>query len=290
MTITQTQRFQKLKTGITSVLILLVALYTLLAVTIPDRLATWIGYRPYIILTDSMKDTLPPGTLVIDRTITLDTFHTLAPGDIITFKVDDLREGEIFTHYYKELQSTQDGLWVRTQSEISDRYDDYSTTPTDVIGTVVLIIPWVGRFILFWKSPFGIMELGILGIIWVVNTLVWRRLDAAEHFEQGDLSLPKPLRLDDIHLQGGELQGVLINPNAQALTGAMMEVRVWYKKQSQADYHHLRQPMPPIPAKGKLKWHWPFEKAGQIVNYRVIITPAVQKIQEREALPCVDSV
>ncbi len=28
MTITQTQRFQKLKTGITSVLILLVALYT----------------------------------------------------------------------------------------------------------------------------------------------------------------------------------------------------------------------------------------------------------------------
>ena len=36
MTITQTQRFQKLKTGITSVLILLVALYTLLAVTIPD--------------------------------------------------------------------------------------------------------------------------------------------------------------------------------------------------------------------------------------------------------------
>lgn len=70
----------------------------------------------------------------------------------------------------------------------------------------------------------------------------------------------------------------------------MMEVRVWYKKQSQADYHHLRQPMPPIPAKGKLKWHWPFEKAGQIVNYRVIITPAVQKIQESEALPCVDSV
>lgn len=136
MTITQTQRFQKLKTGITSVLILLVALYTLLAVTIPDRLATWIGYRPYIILTDSMKDTLPPGTLVIDRTITLDTFHTLAPGDIITFKVDDLREGEIFTHYYRELQSTPDGLWVRTQSEISDRYDDYSTTPTDVIGDV----------------------------------------------------------------------------------------------------------------------------------------------------------
>lgn len=70
----------------------------------------------------------------------------------------------------------------------------------------------------------------------------------------------------------------------------MMEVRVWYKKQSQADYHHLRQPMPPIPAKGKLKWHWPFEKAGQIVNYRVIIPPAVQKIQESEALPCVDSV
>ncbi|MGL6293629.1 S26 family signal peptidase [Eubacterium aggregans] len=203
----QHQHFQKAKSLLPTMLILLVALYTLLAVTIPDRLATWIGYRPYIILTDSMKDTLHPGTLVIDRTITLDTFHTLAPGDIITFKVDDLREGEIFTHYYRELQSTQDGLWVRTQSEISDRYDDYSTTPTDVIGTVVLIIPWVGRFILFWKSPFGIMELGILGIIWVVNTLVWCRLDAAEHFEQGDLSLPKPLRLDDIHLQGGRTPG-----------------------------------------------------------------------------------
>ncbi|MEG1432326.1 S26 family signal peptidase [Eubacterium sp.] len=261
--------FQKIKSCLTLLLILIIGGYTALALTVPEQLAQIIGYRPYIIMTDSMKDTLPPGTLVIDRTITIENFHTLKPDDIITFKVDDLRANEIFTHYYKELQSTQDGLWVRTQSEILDRYDDYSTTPSDVLGTVVLAIPWIGRFILFWRSPFGLMELGILGIIWVINTLIWRRLDAAEHFSQKGLNLAKPLRLDDIHLRGGELRGVLLNPNPQACTGATMAVQVWY---SGDKTQCLCQPMPEIPPKGRLKWHWPFEKSGNIVNYTVTIT------------------
>jgi signal peptidase len=279
-----TRQIKKILGWVVLLLTGLLGLWGVMNALAPDSTAAFVGYRPYIVLTDSMKTTLPPGTLVIDRTLTEQDAASLLPGDIITFEVNDIQQGEIFTHFYKETQTDADGSQrIRTQSEVSEYYDDYHTSPENLRGKVVLILPFVGRLFLFWKSPFGLMELGVLGIIWLLNTLLWRRFDAEEHLDISALGGLKKIRLGGVHLSGATLRGCLFNRGRAPITNVRMAVTVWYKGEG-TPYSYLED-MPPIEPRGRLKWHWPFEYPGDIADYRVRLLPGDSDL--KGGAPCV---
>ncbi|MEG0662368.1 MAG: S24/S26 family peptidase, partial [Anaerovoracaceae bacterium] len=116
--------------------------YTVGMTLAPEQTTKAIGYRPYIILTDSMDPVIPPGSLVITKTY--QAGQALTPGEIITFRVHVFGE-EIFTHYFRGMETLPDGSpWYRTQGAKSEYYDgpedydDYPTKEEDILGVCVV--------------------------------------------------------------------------------------------------------------------------------------------------------
>ena len=175
--------FTRIKNSILTLLILLLAVYMAAQYFYPEETRNLIGYQPYVILTDSMVPTIPVYSLVVAK--------TLKPGEepeensIVSFHVDRFGEDLTFTHYFrkKELDATGEMRYF-TQGETAPDYDGYVTRREDLIGTYVFHIPYAGKFFLFLKSPFALLELGLILIIMTIYTLLSNKLDEEEESEE----------------------------------------------------------------------------------------------------------
>ena len=80
----------------------------------------------------------------------------IAPNTIVTFQANRFGDDILLTHYFRETQIGNDGnLYYRTQAEGKDFYDNYETKRSDILGTYVYHIPFLGKVFLFLKSTFG---------------------------------------------------------------------------------------------------------------------------------------
>ena len=78
-----------------------VMIFTIISVNTVGKDADFLGYKPYIVLSDSMQDTFEVGDLSISRATDVEM---LEPGDIITFKsIDPSNYGEVVTHKIREI-------------------------------------------------------------------------------------------------------------------------------------------------------------------------------------------
>jgi signal peptidase I len=100
------------------------------------------GATPYVILTSSMRPSLPPGTIVIARPVEPDTIEV---GDVITYQ---LRSGEpeTVTHRVVNVAFTTAGHYqFTTQGDSNPLPDAEPVREIQVRGHVWYAIPWVGR-------------------------------------------------------------------------------------------------------------------------------------------------
>ena len=127
-----------------------VMIFTIISVNTVGKDADFLGYKPYIVLSDSMQDTFEVGDLSISRATDVEM---LEPGDIITFKsIDPSNYGEVVTHKIREI----------TTYEGEPAFVTYGTTtgvypvPFDnVIGEYQFRLPKMGYFFEFLISPTG---------------------------------------------------------------------------------------------------------------------------------------
>ena len=144
-----------------SVLLALVAMALLAMITIFSLDAAGkLPYRIYLVHTDSMVQTIRPGSLVLVRE---NQYHV---GQVITFKVNGL----IVTH--RLIAIHPDGTIV-TKGDANRTIDPWSPTKADIIGGVVRTIPVVGYvwFFVFmtWEGPASILlALTFLVLLWVI--------------------------------------------------------------------------------------------------------------------------
>ena len=69
--------------------------------TVGKQEATIMGYKPNIVLTDSMQGVFNVGDIVVSKVV--DT-ATIQPGDVITvYSSDPVNYGEVITHKVKDL-------------------------------------------------------------------------------------------------------------------------------------------------------------------------------------------
>ncbi|MEG0662366.1 MAG: signal peptidase I, partial [Anaerovoracaceae bacterium] len=191
--------WSKLPLIITVLLAVIIACYTVGMILAPDKTTNYVGYRPYIVLTDSMEPEIPTGSLVIAKTYRQG--QGVTPGAIITFRVDVLRE-EIFTHYFRGITLDEDGREIYMTRGARDEYyqgpedmDDYHTLEEDILGTYVFHLPYIGKVILYLRSPFGWFNLAIIFFILSLNAFLGMMLDIQERFTQAPvLALPMHLR------------------------------------------------------------------------------------------------
>lgn len=135
------------------------------------RLIPLTGRETLIIGGASMEPEIHLGAAVVIEPVTADQ---LAVGDIVS-----LRSGEglksIFTHRITRIVSRSDGIWIETKGD-ANRIIDASITPArDVMGRVVLNVPFGGYLLKLLSVPSGVaLMVCLAGVLltgtWLVET------------------------------------------------------------------------------------------------------------------------
>ena len=139
-------------------LILAMDLY-ILAVQILDGEAVpgIFGFHGEVAVSGSMEPLFSPGDLLIYR-----QESTYQAGEVILFRQED----SLITHRI-----------VEEQSDANNVEDEGLTNITQIEGKLILVIPAIGKAVLFFKTPLGMLVLIASGLL-----LIW-----APHIRSRDL-------------------------------------------------------------------------------------------------------
>lgn len=132
-------------------LLLLFNLWQLAARTVfKQDLPMVFGFSPIIVLSGSMEPTFSVNDMIVIR-----RQDSYAVGDVVTF--DD---GGFFTTHRIVSQSPEGFV---TQGDANNTEDSGYLSPAQIKGAVVFTIPAVGAFLLFLRTPLGILLLVLAG-------------------------------------------------------------------------------------------------------------------------------
>ncbi|MGM0436493.1 MAG: signal peptidase I, partial [Bacillota bacterium] len=135
----------------------------------PSQTVKIYGFKPYVVLTQSMEPEINVDDVVIVNRPDTDA---LEEGDIITFHADINNDGEknIVTHYIYSIEEDASGdIEIRTRRHYEDpdniSPDPWVVTEDDVLGSYLFTVPNVGVVIRFLQSPFGLAALAVNALI-----------------------------------------------------------------------------------------------------------------------------
>lgn len=126
------------------------------------------------VLTGSMEPTIPTGSIVF-----ITPAAPYAEGDIITFKRKASVQEIPITHRIVRVEETQGGFVYTTQGDANEVQDLNTVAADEVIGKVVLHVPYVGTVLNFAKTPLGFAILIIvpgLLVIFDEGRKIWREV------------------------------------------------------------------------------------------------------------------
>ena len=95
--------------------------------TTPDKVPSFGGYCPFIIMTDSMVPTINSGDLVFDKVVTDPT--QVQKGDVISFFDPASRNNSIVTHRVVKIVSDSDGIAFTTKGDANNTEDPVPVRP-----------------------------------------------------------------------------------------------------------------------------------------------------------------
>lgn len=113
-----------------------VMVFTVISVsTVGKADADFLGFKPNIVLSDSMQDTFAVGDLEVSRKVDPES---LAAGDIITFRsIDPANYGSVITHKIREITTYEGGLAFVTYGTTTGVDDAYPVPADKVLGKYV---------------------------------------------------------------------------------------------------------------------------------------------------------
>lgn len=130
----------------------------------PDKIADFMGYKPFIVMSGSMETTINIGDLVIVKKVNSSSIHT---GDIIAFKNGNI----VISHRVKEVINDSGTYKFKTKGDNNNVADDFIVNSDAIEGIFVNKIPGLGSILLFLGKPIGLLML-ILVII-IVSTALY---------------------------------------------------------------------------------------------------------------------
>lgn len=166
-----------LKTGLFFTVIGILVLYIIIGAFFPKQTVKVFGFKPYVVITESMEPEIMVNDLIIVKNPKVDE---LKVDDIITFEADINFDGtkEIVTHYIYSIEEINGEFSIRTHPyfENSNDYvpDYWVLSEDDILGEYMFKIPKVGAVVEFVKSPFGmaamVVNIGvIIGVVYLIK-------------------------------------------------------------------------------------------------------------------------
>lgn len=155
------------------VCIAMLAAYMGARLLFPEVMNSLPGLQCYTVLSQSMEPRIPMYSLAVTRQFGAEEEINLQPGDIITFQADRFGHDILITHNLHSIEQNEANETVyRTIAEGVENPDAYQTTRRELVGLYLFHIPYLGKFLLFLKSKFGLILLGEECIIFLVNQLI----------------------------------------------------------------------------------------------------------------------
>ncbi len=139
----------------------------------------FIGWRPYTVLTGSMRPGVQPGDVVMDRPIKISDAHV---GDVVTFS-DPSRKGVLVTHRIRAIAHGPETTQVETRGDANNTSERWTIATKDRVGLVVYVIPKIGRVATVIRNPIGILGLVVLPILLIAGGIlrkIWQEDDDGE--------------------------------------------------------------------------------------------------------------
>lgn len=122
-----------------------------------DKVPSVFGYKPFIVLSGSMENTIKKGDLIIVEVVNADT---LTKDKVIAFRD---AEGTVTTHRIIEVIEDETGKYYVTKGDNNNSQDQNLVEPKDVEGIYKGRIPAVGNILNALAEPTTIVIL-VLGI------------------------------------------------------------------------------------------------------------------------------
>ncbi len=132
-----------------------------------------LGWRPYTVLTGSMRPQIQPGDVVMDRPILARDMHV---GDVVTFS-DPTRGGKLVTHRIRSIAHGARITTVETRGDANNTSERWTVQTKDRVGLVVFVMPKIGHVATLVRNPLGILVLvvlPVLGLGYLALRSIWR--------------------------------------------------------------------------------------------------------------------
>lgn len=130
----------------------------------PDKIADFMGYKPFIVMSGSMETTINIGDLVIVKKVNSSSIHA---GDIIAFKNGNI----VISHRVKEVINDSGTYKFKTKGDNNNVADDFIVSSDAIEGIFVNKIPGLGSILLFLGKPIGLLM--VILVIIIVSTALY---------------------------------------------------------------------------------------------------------------------
>lgn len=130
----------------------------------PDKIADFMGYKPFIVMSGSMETTINIGDLVIVKKVNSSSIHT---GDIIAFKNGNI----VISHRVKEVINDSGIYKFKTKGDNNNVADDFIVSSDAIEGIFVNKIPGLGSILLFLGKPIGLLM--VILVIIIISTALY---------------------------------------------------------------------------------------------------------------------
>lgn len=148
--------FKSIQYIIISFLIILITSIVTFLILDPSLRNSLTRFKFYLVSSGSMEPSIKLGSIIF--TISQSSY---SPGDIITFIPGDNKK-TVVTHRIKFKESLNSGESFKTAGDANEDLDKWDVPQSNVIGKVVLTIPYLGYLVNFAKYPQGFIALVII--------------------------------------------------------------------------------------------------------------------------------
>ena len=167
-------------TGFLTLLVVIASWLCFDKFVLKHRVPSIFGYSSLMVATGSMSGTIEEGDLIIIR----DT-DDYKIGDIVTF----FQDGDEIPTTHRIYNIDEDGKWL-TRGDANNSYDKRAITSDEIIGEVVLVIPYVGTFIDWAVEGGGLIY--IIGIFLILGLGIYIIKGDDDDEEEEETSTPTP--------------------------------------------------------------------------------------------------
>ena len=118
-----------------------------------------LGYKAYVINTNSMEPTIKVGDIVIIKKVKVEKLNQ---GDVITFT----QEGEVITHRITKIDVEESGTKYITKGDNNNTEDTIKVEHEDILGKEILTIPQLGKVMQLLNNKIILLIIILIILIW----------------------------------------------------------------------------------------------------------------------------